>query len=153
MIVLLAAVIAVFGYGFFPLLMGHFIWSMLNELTLIVHLPIFSVTFPANAFLLYETIIKVVQMDLVETGPILSILLGLDMAEEAHGPQFERLDYKYKSFLANIGFTLVIWTGLFTFMVMAVPLKWCGSSYKLCSSVYNKFSGFIYYKTIIRFFL
>ena len=152
-IVMITAVIAVFGYGFFPLLLGHLIWSMLNELTLIVHLPIFSVTFPANAFLLYEAIIQLVQMDLVKTEPILTILLGLDMSEGAYGPQFDRLEYRHKSFLANIGFTLVIWTSLFTVMLLIVPFKWCGSCIRPFRIMYAKVSDFIYYKTIIRFLL
>ena len=49
-----AGVIAAASSLIWSVLAGHLVWNMLNELQLMAHLPIFSVTFPANAFIFYD---------------------------------------------------------------------------------------------------
>ena len=57
------------GSALLALVMGlslSLLWSLLHAVQLIVHLPLFSVQFPGNAFLLYESLIAIARMDLID---------------------------------------------------------------------------------------
>ena len=41
----------------------HLLWSLLNDLGLLIHMPIFDITFPANAMTFYGAIAQVAQFD------------------------------------------------------------------------------------------
>ena len=43
----------------------HLMWNMLNELQLLIHLPIFSVVFPGNTMEFYSNIASVAQFDMI----------------------------------------------------------------------------------------
>ena len=56
-----------------------------------VHLPLFSPTFPANAFKQHEHIISVARFDFIDNSKFIPGILDLDPNEEAYSPEFARL--------------------------------------------------------------
>ena len=61
----------------------NLMWNMLNELQLIIHLPMFSVVFPGNTMLLYSVIARIASFDLIETkeDPV-NVVRMFDLNEE-----------------------------------------------------------------------
>lgn len=69
------------------------VWSLLNTLQLLIHLPLFSVQFPGFAFIVYEQLINVATFDLISVEALVVNWFDLDPYEEAQFEIFERLGY------------------------------------------------------------
>ena len=117
------------------------------------HLPIFSATFPANAFILYEVIVSICQLDLIDTGDTLQDWFKVDLDEGPHSPELLRLHYESLNFLANFGTNLIIWSALPVIVLLSLPVKLAGRCSRHCRKAYQKFSDFMYYSAPIRLFL
>jgi len=73
--------------------MNH-MWSNINSLTLIVHLPIYLVNFPANAQVLFEALIKVVTFDFLGIRDILGVESGFEFTPTSpFSENFDKLGY------------------------------------------------------------
>ena len=59
------------------------VWSLLNTLQLLIHLPLFSVQFPGFAFIVYEKLINVATFDLISVEALVVNWFDLDPNEEA----------------------------------------------------------------------
>ena len=66
---------------------------MLNELQLMIHLPIFSIYFPANAMMVYAAICQIAQFDVLEgieaVEEMQNSFFHFDEEEDSYSPQFE----------------------------------------------------------------
>ena len=62
----------------------HWLWVLLHMLQLIIHLPVFSVNFPALAALFYDQLVTIATFDFIETGGFVPQWLDLDPEEGAY---------------------------------------------------------------------
>ena len=106
---LITGIAAITGSLVFSNLAIHLVWNMLNELQLMVHLPLFSPTFPANAFKLYEYIIDIARFDFIDNSMFIPQMFDLDTDEEPYSPEFGNLAYGMRTSLVNQGSVLWIW--------------------------------------------
>ena len=66
---------------------------MINTLQLIVHVPLFTINFPANAQYMFQFIVSVSQFDIIPTDFIDGILDKFQItSDDAYNDQFESLD-------------------------------------------------------------
>ena len=132
--------IAVFSAVFLPqIIAGFIIWNMINELQLMAHLPIFSVAFPANAFVVYERIADIAMFDIYETGDLIQEWFGVDNEAGPHSIELDRLSYNYDNMLSNMGANLFLWAAIPTAILLSLIFKFFGRWSIKCRIVYNKF--------------
>jgi len=131
-------------------------WSSIDSLTLIVHLPIYLVDFPANAQVLFEALIGVVTFDFLGIRDILGVESGLEFTPTSpYSENFDKLGYGSQNTIDNLGTINFILAGGFLHLVLYafLRLKCCTckrvkrfrkQKYRRCSDVSKK---------IIRLFL
>ena len=105
-----------------------------------VHLPITSPNFPANAFKLYDAIILVARFDLIDNSEFMPELFNLNKEESAFSPDFARLGYGYKNSLTNFGSVLFIWLALLVSIMFSLPFKWLSKTFPTCRKIYIRFT-------------
>jgi len=69
------------------------IWGLINSLQIVVHFPLTSVVYPANAKLFYSYFISIAAFDFLPTDDINSYLFSFS-EEEALADNFEELGYE-----------------------------------------------------------
>ena len=116
------------------------------------HLPIFSISFPSNAHVMYQVIAAIAMMDLVETGPIIQEQFNINNEGEAHSPELEGY-YSYTNMISNLGINFFIWIGIFASIPLSLLIKLCGKFFRPARIVYGRFCDYMYYTVIVRFFL
>ena len=116
------------------------------------HLPIFSISFPSNAHIMYQVIAAIAMMDLVETGPIIQEWFEINNEVESHSMELE-VYYGYTNLISNLGMNFFIWIGLFAAIPLSLLIKLCSKFCRPARIVYNKFCDYMYYTVIVRFFL
>ena len=104
------------------------------------HLPIFSKTFPANAFIFYEAIAAISMLDLVETSDYISAWFNVDPDEGSHSPELLRLRYEQLNFLTNLGTPLFLWAAVPVIILLSLPFKLAGRCSRISRKAYKKFT-------------
>jgi len=79
------------------------LWSMLNTLQLIVHLPLFSVVHPSNALYFYILLFGVANFTPIDVSETTSKAFDFTPSEEAHTLNFRLLGYESKNAIENLG--------------------------------------------------
>jgi len=80
------------------------VWSMVNTLQLIVHLPLFSIMHPSNALIFYTLLIGVTNFSLVDvSGVQVKMLQPEDVeADSSHTLNFELMGYESRNAVLNL---------------------------------------------------
>lgn len=86
------------------------LWGMINSLQLIVHLPVFSLNFPANGSQLLTKLIEVSSFSLLPMDHINNLVFNFTETD-ALNPTFDDIGYNTVNFLENLG-------SLFIFMLI-----------------------------------
>ena len=103
---------------------------MINGLQLLVHLPLYNVTIPANAMVIFNELQLVVSFDYLEKiYPSYARDLGITKTPSLNS-RFERLGYEERNIIANTGsivffLAFVILKVIFAFFVTLCRLKGC----------------------------
>lgn len=74
------------------------LWGMINSLQLIVHLPVFSLNFPANASQLLTKLIEVSSFSLLPMDQINNLVFNFTETD-ALNPRFDEIGYNSMNFL------------------------------------------------------
>lgn len=133
----------------------HLLWSLLNELQLLIHMPIFSITFPANAMTFYGSIAQIAQFDVIDTTEDVNLVafFGLDEAEEPYSVGFELLGYGARNLIINLGSIFLIWCAVLFVAVLSIPFliasRWSG----IAKAIYKAIADKMYWNTILRLFI
>ena len=104
------------------------LWSMLNGLQLLVHMPLFRTHFPSNALLMISFINKIATFDLLPESWILS---SVDLPIFDKGPlslEFEECGYEYIYPIYNLGttfFLIQVYLGMIFVYSLLIPLSKC----------------------------
>ena len=133
----------------------HLLWSLLNDLGLLIHMPIFDITFPANAMTFYGAIAQVAQFDLIDTQETINLVafFGLDEGEEPYSVGFELLGYGARNFIINLGSVFLIWAVLLFAIVLSLPFLLASRWSETARVVYKAFSDWVYWNVPLRLFL
>ena len=97
---------------------------MVNAIQLVVHLPLFNVTIPANAMILFNELQLVVSFDYLDKiYPEYARDMHLTETEPLN-VRFERLGYEERNIIANMGsiIFLLAFTFLKTFTTVIIAL-------------------------------
>ena len=107
------------------------LWSMLNGLQILVHMPLFRTHFPSNSLLMIQYIIKVATFDIV---PEDWVVASIDLPVSDKSPlslEFEECGYEYIYPIYNLGstyFLMQIYAGmLFVYLLLVMfskRIKW-----------------------------
>ena len=104
------------------------LWSMLNGLQLLVHMPLFRTHFPPNALLMVSFITKIATFDLL---PESWVLASIDLPVFDKGPlslEFEECGYEYIYPIYNLGttfFLIQVYFGMLFVYILLLPLSKC----------------------------
>ena len=106
------------------------LWGMINGLQLLVHLPLYNVTIPANAMLIFNELQLVVSFDYLEKiYPSYARDLGITQTPSLNS-RFDRLGYEERNIIANTGsivffLAFVILKVIFALIVTLCRQKGC----------------------------
>lgn len=70
----------------------QYLWGMINTLQLIVHVPLFTLWFPANAAYMYSFIITISNFNIIPDGITEKVYSVFSSDDETYSSQFELLD-------------------------------------------------------------
>ena len=130
------------------------ILGMINSLQLIVHLPLFAVSVPANVMTMFEILVPIVMFDILDTDDLFKVsdqMLGTKFMEKIENEgdwslipdQIQNLGYDESSPVLNLG-TMAYFTGFYFLKVMILaiivgPIKhYTGYGQGLLTKMYQK---------------
>ena len=115
---------------FFKKASANLVWSCLNALQMIVHTPLFNVSFPANANAVTSAIIEIAAFDFFESLGLLEAWMYFPDT----GPlseRFERTGYETKYFILNMGtvffMMLAYLAAMILFKLVELLLRGCNT--------------------------
>ena len=81
------------------------LWSMINNLQLILHVPLFTILLPPNVMTFFQALIKVVTMDFFDMSLKLQAIFSLpdESTYEAYNDRFDLLGYSTTNTIYNLG--------------------------------------------------
>ena len=104
------------------------IWGMINNLQLIVHLPLINVIFPGNAFMIFDYMIPIATFDFAPTDAFYPLIFTQLEERDAWSNKFDRLNYGSMYLIMNMGtlFGFFVWELL---LYATYPLLYCLGKY------------------------
>jgi len=103
--------------------------ALINTQQLIVMMPLFTATLPANAGMFFAKMMEIAAFELFDTKPYLDKYLGLAPSEPLNS-NFEAVGFESVYVLHNMG-TLVLAFFYYLFLVMFSYLLKCTTNYKV----------------------
>ena len=97
--------------------------NLVTSIQLMVHTPLLNVQFPANAFVLYEELIKLVMFELFPAQDIFPKYM--DFPDRGYfNEKFERLDYGsfYSIMLLGTVFLIMLWMLMLYFLCLLIAM-------------------------------
>ncbi len=80
----------------------QFLWGMINVLQLIVHIPLFSLSFPVNVFLIFSMIIDMSNFSFFKTDSVDSAFFSFTPTAPVN-ENFEAIGYESRNSIKNLG--------------------------------------------------
>ena len=95
---------------------------MINALQLIVHVPLFSISFPQNAQSYFAKIIFVVNFDILPSKIILNKAFDFEKQEPINS-NYEIMGYEAINYMLNMGSLFLIFGVILTLSIFMLFLK------------------------------
>ena len=109
------------------------LWGMINVMQLIVHMPLFSVSFPSNAVLFYSFIIEISSFDILPTQWIKDKIFVFSNEQEPLTDDFDKMGYSSTSIIENLGSMFLYLMGFLCLVVFVLLIRFLKNRYKLYS--------------------
>jgi len=115
------------------------VWSSISSLQMIVHLPMYNVTLPANAMIVFENLINVVTFDIISFKEDFGLTLVNTSPTLAFNDNFDTLGYGSQNTLDLLGSInlMIIW--VLAEIVIYCLLKPCNSDQRFGQSFSDPF--------------
>jgi len=102
----------------------QFLWSLMNAVQLIVHEPLLSISFPAEAHIFLKMLMGILKFKIIPTDKILAFLVNVKEKGEDNG-----LGYSSENLLANLGMMALMIPLLLLaigglFLLKCLMMKW-----------------------------
>ena len=81
----------------------NLLWSMMNTLQIIVHLPLINLAFPKNAQAFSAIFLSLAQFDILPHSNINPALFKFSSRNKAVAKRFANCDYETSNFIRNVG--------------------------------------------------
>jgi hypothetical protein len=140
---------------------------MINNLQLILHVPLFTILLPPNVMSFFQALINVVSMDFFDFSPKLQAIFSLpaDSTYEAFNERFDLLGYSTTNTIYNLGmpvFYMMWYVASGALYGMLFCVKVCLDKKESSSSIMNgikranewvmgKLTGALFWAPIMRF--
>jgi hypothetical protein len=112
----------------------NLLWTLVNALQVIVHLPLVNISFPINAYITSKMLANVASFDIVPTEFIYSQFLQFDQQDSNEGVRYDLVGMETGNFLMNSGtllwllvgwiFLVFMWLGFLLIEAGTKKLKW-----------------------------
>ena len=124
---------------------------MVNALQLIVHVPMFSIAFPSNAYFFFSLIIGIINFDVVPTEELLKAIFNFDPEDEAVNLNFDFMGYSSHNLMLNLGAIFLYFSVIVFLLLLFKICKPIMLDYEKGKRLYNWFSKKMHYGFQIRF--
>ena len=122
------------------------VWGMINNLQIIIHAPLINVSFPGNAFMLYDNMIAVATFDILPSDVILPAMFPNLTEEEPFSAKFERLGYETQYIIFNMGTMFIVFAFNMILLVLYLPFRMCGRCSKLGKVLAKKIERVLFFR-------
>jgi len=102
------------------------LWGMINSLQIVIHFPLTSVVYPANAKQFYSYFITIATFDMLPAETINAIIFQFS-EEEAVSDNFEELGYERRNFIWNLGTLYYLFPMFVLVLVVLILLRMLGA--------------------------
>ena len=129
------------------------IWSLMNTMQIIVHLPLLNISFPPNAQTISELFLTLASFDVIPHKVINEFIFNFDKLMEMKEARFEQMGYGENNFILNAGTSfwfLIIWILL---AFLSKGLSFVKSKSKRFDSFRQKLRKQVFFQIIIRIYL
>ena len=108
---------------------------MINTLQFILHVPLFSMSLPANIMIVFQALFNMITFDYIDTNDKLKAVFGLSDASDypAYNDKFDMLGYSTTNTLYNIGLPIFMMLVYFSLLIVYLVLQ--KLPYKLCKKM------------------
>ena len=79
-----------------------FIWSMINQMQIILHFPLIDLPYPPNIIVFISKLMKIANFEVVETNDWLEERFNLTPTD-SYSSSFNALGYEKRNFVQNLG--------------------------------------------------
>ena len=92
-----------FFLSFFMIGVLQFLWGLINTLQMIMFTVLFSCNFPLNASKIMIAIMKLTNLDIIDTESILTAMWNFKVETDSISPIFEEAGYESSNFIIELG--------------------------------------------------
>jgi len=129
------------------------VWGAINALQMIIHIPLMNIVLPSNAIIFFETLINMVQMDIIPSERVNDLMFNFSNSNETYNEYFELMGYSGKSAIVNLeSLYLFIMITIGIILVM-IPLKYLAVKHPLSHKLYRIVAMKIGMATLLRLVL
>lgn len=124
------------------------VWTMMNALQIIVHIPLINVSFPQNALKLSLYFMTIANFDIVPHENFNNAILSFDKLSKKTEIRFQNLGFETYNFILNSGTTLYLIIFWVFFTLVSLLLGIIGL--KVIQKFKTWLSSFLFFTLIIR---
>lgn len=110
----------------------NLLWSMVNTLQIIVHMPLMNIAMPLNAYVVSKILVSVASFDVIPTDLIYEYVFNFDEEAESSGTRYEMVGMESNNFIINAGTLFWLILGWVFAVIFVFMLNLLG---KVCTKV------------------
>ena len=124
------------------------LWSMINTQQLIVMMPLFKITMPANAGIFFAHMMSIAAFDFYDFTDIIHDNFGIEPTEPLDA-NFEALGFESQYFLVNMGSMAAFYLFFFTLVFVSLVLTMCCGRCRRVEKVRKRLNRNVYWGHLI----
>ena len=122
-----------------------FVWKLLGAIQLMVHFPMFSISFPANTKYLYSFVINLANMKIIPTDYLLKKITGYSQIVMSG-------DFSYgDNFVASFGLLFFLSIAFITFIALLGVIIFAMKGNNQVLNVVTKIKQALFFNSFLRF--
>lgn len=131
----------------------NLIWSMMNALQIIVHIPLANLAFPSNATAVSRIFLALANFDVLPHPALNALIFDFDETRKAEEVRFDVMGYGDINFILNSGtsFWLInLWAFLAVVSIISAFVKSFGNRF---DAFRNWLNSLVFFDLLIRIYL
>jgi len=124
----------------------QYLWSLMNVIQLIVHEPLLSISFPAEARIFLEFLQRIIKFKIIPTDKILSLFMNV----KEKTARSDKFGYESGNMLQNIGAMVVLLPVFAMLIALLLMLRCLLLKYAITAKLYKFISTKLMFNSICR---
>lgn len=134
------------------------LWMMIGTLQLLVHLPLMSIPFPANATMCFQALVSVANMNILPkeyTNKVINLIQGKSADDEeessgSSGGKFQDMGFDNGNLMKSMGLIFLVLAATAVLGITIVLVRKLLQKYAFARKIYESISKKLFFNSYLR---